>query len=190
MLLVAMICFAAAIEEHALDSANVDVYDSTFNTNRYNYKLGLFVSTTRDGHSRIKAVTLTLHEDQPSFEIILKWYREAFGSWPAALISDGDYALHLAIVAILGAQFAAMFHLYCVWHIAQLVVKHCAWAFSNGARGRYGDGEGKKALHEFLGALHCARFCAPPTLRSCPPHAPSVRLRASLRCVLEPGEEV
>mmetsp|Transcript_17164 Transcript_17164/g.42737 ORF Transcript_17164/g.42737 Transcript_17164/m.42737 type:complete len:108 (+) Transcript_17164:2-325(+) len=56
----AMICFPEAMEDHAVDGATCDVYDLIFNTNRRNYKLGVFVYITRDGRTRIKAITLLL----------------------------------------------------------------------------------------------------------------------------------
>ncbi|KAJ1616415.1 hypothetical protein T492DRAFT_552742 [Pavlovales sp. CCMP2436] len=57
-----MICFAEAMEDHAVDGAICDFYDSTFNTNRRNYKLGVFVYIIRDGRTCIKAITLLLFE--------------------------------------------------------------------------------------------------------------------------------
>mmetsp|Transcript_17161 Transcript_17161/g.42721 ORF Transcript_17161/g.42721 Transcript_17161/m.42721 type:complete len:114 (+) Transcript_17161:2-343(+) len=58
----AMICFPEAMEDHAVDGATCDVYDLIFNTNRRNYKLGVFVYITRDGRTCIKAITLLLFE--------------------------------------------------------------------------------------------------------------------------------
>jgi hypothetical protein len=144
VLLCAMICFPEAMEDHAVDGATCDVYDSTFNTNRRNYKLGVFVYITRDGRTRIKAITLLLFEDQPSFACVLRWYAEAFGSHPLTLITNGDYALHLAIIEVLGTYFAAWCHILCVWHIAQLVAKHVKHIFGAAVAGKRGGGSDKR----------------------------------------------
>lgn len=148
-----MICFASAIEDHKLAPlSTVDVYDDTFNTNRYNYKLGAITYTSRDGRTRLKALTFKLFTDQKSFELVLRWYVEAFGSRMNTLITDGDYALHLAIVAVFGAAFALYCHLLCVWHVAQLVTKHTKYLFGNAASGKRGGSEGNTAYNAFIRA--------------------------------------
>ncbi|KAJ1631856.1 hypothetical protein T492DRAFT_869337 [Pavlovales sp. CCMP2436] len=124
VLLCAMICFPEAMEDHAVDGATCDVYDLIFNTNRRNYKLGVF--------------------DQPSFACVLRWYAEVFGSHPLTLITDGDYALHLAIIEVLGTYFAAWCHILCVWHIAQLVAKHVKHTFGAAVAGKRGGGSDKR----------------------------------------------
>ncbi|KAJ1621208.1 hypothetical protein T492DRAFT_887373 [Pavlovales sp. CCMP2436] len=129
----AMICFPEAIEDHAVDSATCDVYDSTFNTNRRNYKLGVFVYITRDGRTRIKAITLLLFEDQPSFACVLRWYQEAFGSHPLTLITDGDYALHLAII--------------------ELVAKHVKHIFGAAVAGKRGGPDSEKRWNRYIRKL-------------------------------------
>jgi len=152
VLMVAMICFATAIVDHNIDCATVDVYDSTFNTNRYNYKLGVSVYTTRDGRSRIKAVTFMLIEDVASFTLVLQWYLVAFGSPMTTLITDGDYQLHLAIVAVFGPVFALYCHLLCVWHLAENVKKHTRYIFGPAIRGKRGGSEGTDAYNKFIRA--------------------------------------
>jgi hypothetical protein len=161
----AMICFPEAIEDHAVDSATCDVYDSTFNTNRRNYKLGVYVYITRDGRTRIKAITLLLFEDQPSFACVLRWYKEAFGSHPLTLITDGDYALHLAITEVIGPYFAAWCHILCVWHVAQLVAKHVKHLFGAAVAGRRGGPSSDARWNRYI-SKRCLALPLPST-RAC-----------------------
>jgi len=75
---------------------------------------------------------------------VLRWYAEVFGSHPLTLITDGDYALHLAIIEVLGTYFAAWCHILCVWHIAQLVAKHVKHTFGAAVAGKRGGGSDKR----------------------------------------------
>lgn len=151
----AFIAFSEGMRDHLLDNAVCDSMDSTFGTNMYNYKLSFIVYTTRDGRTRIKAIFLLLFEDQESFEWVLKTYRKAFGSWPLTLLTDGDYALRRAIIAVLGERFARWSHQLCVWHLSKNVMTHFEYLFGNLNRGKRGGGEGKDKFHEFMRT--CAR---------------------------------
>jgi hypothetical protein len=148
----AFIALPEGMRDHKLDSAVTDCADSTFASNRYNYKLIFFVYTTRDGRTRIKAIALLLFEDQPSFEWLLKPYREAFGSWMRMLLTDGDYALRLAIKSVLGEEFARSSHLLCVWHFAQNVLKHVSYLYGNASQAKRGGGAGSAKLNQFMRA--------------------------------------
>lgn len=150
MLMGAFIAFPEGIRDHKLDSAVTDSMDSTFATNLYNYKLSFIVYTTRDGRTRIKAIFVLLFEDQESFEWVLRTYGKAFGSWMRTLLTDGDYALRLAIIAVLGEHFARWCHQLCVWHFSRNVVKHVEYLFGNVSRGKRGGGEGVDKFHSFM----------------------------------------
>jgi hypothetical protein len=136
-----MICFAEAIEDHLADPAStVDCIDSTFNTNRYNYKLSLITTVRRDGKTRIKAIALMLFEDKESFVTMFTWYREAFGSFSNVTISDGCFSTRSAIIEVMGQEYADKKHILCVWHESRLVVKHIKYVFGAAVSGKRGAG--------------------------------------------------
>lgn len=146
-----MICFAEAIEDHAADpNSTVDGIDSTFNTNRYNYKLTLITTVRRDGKTRIKAIALMLFEDKESFVTMFKWYRDAFGSLSSATISDGDMAMRAAIVEVFGQDYADKKHILCVWHESKVVVKHIKPLFGAQVSGKRGAGGNDAKWNGFI----------------------------------------
>jgi hypothetical protein len=180
VLLVAMICFPDAIEDHAADpGSTVDVIDSTFNTNRYNYKLSLTTTVRRDGKTRIKAITLMLFEDKESFVAMFEWYHDAFGSFPNAIISDGDIALHSAIVDAIGQDYADTRHKLCVWHESKVVVKHIKHVFGAAVSGRRGSGSNEPQWNVFIRTCPARRA---PRDRLSTHSALSVPCRAPLCC--------
>jgi hypothetical protein len=126
---------------------------------------GRYVYITRDGRTRIKAITLLLFEDQPSFACVLRWYKEAFGSHPLTLITDGDYALHLAITEVIGPYFAAWCHILCVWHVAQLVAKHVKHLFGAAVAGRRGGPSSDARWNRYI-SKRCLALPLPST-RAC-----------------------
>jgi hypothetical protein len=121
-----------------VSSQSVVIFDNTFNTNRYGYKLGFFSVVDRQGRTRIKAATLMQRETVESFKWVLGvLFRDLRNKAPRVVLTDGDLWMAVAIDAVLGAGSrlptdSQTVHLLCTWHLSKTVFRHVRPCF--GAR--------------------------------------------------------
>ena len=123
----------------------VVIYDNTFNTSRYDLKLGVFTTVDHNGKTRMVACTLMRHEDVESFVWVLRAFRDIFKVKPRVFLTDGDLWLIKAIEKI----FPTAVHHLCVWHLARNVAKHVKGCFG-AVRKR---GEAQNSWHQWYSAF-------------------------------------
>jgi len=100
--------------------SNMVIYDTTFATNRYGFKLGLFV--TVDAHLRtiILAQSLLLHETKDDFVWAFNAFKKYFKIPPTVLFTDSDPAMAYAIKYV----FPSTRHLLCTYHLSKNIFTH------------------------------------------------------------------
>ena len=109
----------------ALSAKRLVVYDNTFNTNKYGYKLygyklGLFTTVDRFGKTRIKSVTLMLSETRDMFAWVLQQFEKDIGQAAETILTDGDLWMAEAIALV----WPHSAHHLCNWHFSKAVFRH------------------------------------------------------------------
>jgi hypothetical protein len=133
-----VVFFREATVDHAIHGKLAIIYDHTFATNIYGLKLGTFVGQRNDKHATIYGLSFVQSEDRASFRWVLRCWSGYFGAPPAILLSDGDKWLAEAVALEYGTLYAFLFHLLCIWHLAQNVFTNVAHCFSAASKGRRG----------------------------------------------------
>jgi hypothetical protein len=88
------------------------IFDTKHGTQRYGLKLALLVTVDNNGTTRILAVSLVRHEDEPSFSWVFRAFEKCFGK-PKVLFTDSDKGMSAA----LRATWRDVMHLLCTWHL-------------------------------------------------------------------------
>lgn len=109
---------------------DVLLFDSTYQLNRYSMPFVPFVSVNNYGQTVLLGCALIRREDRPTFEWILKAWKQACGRTPLSVMTDQDKAMKAAIEAV----FPDAVHAFCIWHIMR---KFPAW-FSSKLGSQYG----------------------------------------------------
>ena len=129
------------------------IFDNTFNTNKYGFKLGFFTTVDRFGSTRIKAATIMAKETVDSFRWVVRAIVEDLGRAPKVFLTDGDLWMAEAIDNECGNRShlpAAdqSVHLLCIWHLSKTVWKHVSPCF----RASYHSATTNSAFQEFVHA--------------------------------------
>ncbi|CAB4492897.1 unnamed protein product [Rhizophagus irregularis] len=98
---------------------DVIMHDNTYKTNRYNRPLSLFVTPDNNLKTRIVAQAIVDDETQLSYEWVFQCVKEAIGVSPKVFVTDGNSAVNATVII----QFLNTFHMHCIWHISQNLLK-------------------------------------------------------------------
>ena len=102
------------------DGSRPVLFDTKHGSNRYGLRLGIFSTVGRDGSTVLLAASLLAHEDQESFEWAFTQFKNAFGTHPHCIFTDGDKAM----AAALRSTWPETKHLLCTWHLSQTIIKN------------------------------------------------------------------
>ena len=106
---------------------DVVMYDNTCKTNRYNRPLSLFVVPDNNLKTRIVAQAIVDDEIQTSYEWVFKCIKEATDILPRVFVTDDNLAVNGAVIT----QFPDTFHMHCIWHICQNLLKQLKGVLSS-----------------------------------------------------------
>ena len=129
----------------------VVIFDNTFNTSRFDLKLGVFTTVDSNGRTRIVAASLMRHEDSDSFVRVLQAFLMIFHVTPRVILTDGDLWLIRAIESV----FPCAVHQLCVWHLARNVVRHVKGCFGRVRK----KGEAQNTWHAWYSAFWRIVLC-------------------------------
>ena len=112
-----------------VSSREVLIFDNTFNTTKYGYKLGFFSTVDRKGLTRIKSATIMRRETVDSFKWVMHALLKDMKTACKVLLTDGDLWMAEAVELVLGAKSSLpptsqMVHLLCTWHLSMTLFRH------------------------------------------------------------------
>jgi len=96
------------------------LYDTKHGTNRYGFKIGMFVSLDGNGKTQVLAGSVVRCEDTPSFSWVFKSFKLKFGSCPKIVFTDSDPAMAAAILE----TWPESPHLLCTFHLFKNFYEH------------------------------------------------------------------
>lgn len=134
----AVIIFREALSDWARDGELLIIYDHTFGTNAYGLKLGAFVGIDNNRRAHVYGYSFVARESRETFQWLLRVWLSIFKKPPSVLLTDGDPHLSWAVADVFGALYEAIYHLLCIWHLAQNLFKHVAHCFSAVSKGKRG----------------------------------------------------
>uniref|UniRef100_A0A7S2FMW1 MULE transposase domain-containing protein n=1 Tax=Octactis speculum TaxID=3111310 RepID=A0A7S2FMW1_9STRA len=100
--------------------ANMVIYDTTFGTNRYGYKLGLFITVDEHLRTIILAQSLLLREQKEDFIWAFEQFNLHFKMAPTVFFTDSDPAMAHAVRFV----FPTTKHLLCTYHLSKNLFTH------------------------------------------------------------------
>jgi len=103
-----------------LQYSDVVQYDNTYSTNKFKMALGLFVIVDNHNRSRLVGQTLITDETLESFEWVFNSLNKGTNVFPSVIIIDNDLAIDAAIANIMPDTF----HVHCIYHIGQNLLKN------------------------------------------------------------------
>ncbi|KAI5353732.1 hypothetical protein L3X38_006626 [Prunus dulcis] len=93
---------------------DVVVFDTTFNTNRYDLTFAPLLGVNNHGQTIVLACAFLSKETTESFVWMFEEFKKAMpGGEPKTIITDQDAAMAIAI----SIAFPTTFHRLCIWHI-------------------------------------------------------------------------
>ncbi|BBH05507.1 hypothetical protein Prudu_016912 [Prunus dulcis] len=93
---------------------DVVVFDTTFNTNRYDLTFAPMLGVNNHGQTIVLACAFLSKETTESFVWMFEEFKKAMpGGEPKTIITDQDAAMAIAI----SIAFPTTFHRLCIWHI-------------------------------------------------------------------------
>ncbi|KAI5340905.1 hypothetical protein L3X38_020179 [Prunus dulcis] len=93
---------------------DVVVFDTTFNTNRYDLTFAPMLGVNNHGQTIVLACAFLSNETTESFVWMFEEFKKAMpGGEPKTIITDQDAAMAIAI----SIAFPTTFHRLCIWHI-------------------------------------------------------------------------
>ncbi|XP_015944642.1 protein FAR-RED IMPAIRED RESPONSE 1-like [Arachis duranensis] len=93
-------------------------FDTTYNTNRYNFILGSFVVVNHHGQSTLLGCALMKNEDIQSFKWLFEcWLRCMGGKAPKGILIDQYALIQRAIELCLPTTV----HRWCIWHVMKKI---------------------------------------------------------------------
>ncbi|XP_020421412.1 protein FAR1-RELATED SEQUENCE 12-like [Prunus persica] len=93
---------------------DVVVFDTTFNTNRYDLTFAPMLGVNNHGQTIVLACAFLSKETTESFVWMFEEFKKAMpGGEPKTIITDQDAAMAIAI----SIAFPSTFHRLCIWHI-------------------------------------------------------------------------
>ncbi|XP_078176397.1 protein FAR1-RELATED SEQUENCE 5-like [Carex rostrata] len=93
---------------------DVGVFDTTYQTNKYNMPLENFVSVNNHSQSIMFGCALLQNEEEETFVWLFQTWLEALsGKLPVSILTDQDHAIKNAIDKV----FPTVTHRFCLWHI-------------------------------------------------------------------------
>ncbi|XP_057747088.1 protein FAR-RED IMPAIRED RESPONSE 1-like [Arachis stenosperma] len=93
-------------------------FDTTYNTNRYNFVLCSFVGVNHHGQSTLLGCTLIKNEDIQSFKWLFEcWLRCMGGKAPKGILTDQCTSIQRAIELCMPTTI----HRWCIWHIMKKI---------------------------------------------------------------------
>ncbi|CAL2276905.1 unnamed protein product [Prunus armeniaca] len=93
---------------------DVVVFDTTFNTNRYDLTFAPMLGVNNHGQTIVLACAFLSKETTESFIWMFEEFKKAMpGGEPKTIITDQDTAMSRAI----SIAFPTTFHRFCIWHI-------------------------------------------------------------------------
>ena len=96
------------------------VFDSTYKTNLYNKPLVLFMGANNHRASVLFACALIIDETTESYVWLLTAFLSMMnGITPTSVLTDGDEAIHNAVVTVLPQAK----HRVCTWHVSRIIGK-------------------------------------------------------------------
>ncbi|RYR24663.1 hypothetical protein Ahy_B02g058174 [Arachis hypogaea] len=97
---------------------DVILFDTTYNTNRYNLVCGSFVEVNHHGQSTLLGCALMKNEDIESFKWLFQcWLRCMRGNAPKGILTDQCASMKRAIEACMPTKI----HRSCIWHITKKI---------------------------------------------------------------------
>eukprot|EP00904_Undaria_pinnatifida_P011900 jgi/Undpi1/7840/HiC_scaffold_23.g10312.m1 len=102
----------------------VVIQDNTCLTNRYDFKLCLYVGVDSENKTIVFAQGFLGNEQSETFDFANQFFLEICGGHPKVIITDADGAMTSSISTLLPHTK----HLYCSWHICKNIKKHCMGA--------------------------------------------------------------
>lgn len=115
--------------KYMLNGALIHVmfFDTTFNTNRFGAKLGIFSTVSNLGKTDMLAVAyIAGDEDTEKFVWVFEMFLKYFCA-PVVIFTDSCPKIEGAIVATFPSSIK---HLLCIWHIFKNFSYHLCWMFS------------------------------------------------------------
>ncbi|CAM9950714.1 unnamed protein product, partial [Ectocarpus fasciculatus] len=97
------------------------IQDNTCLTNRYDFKLCLFVGVDSENKTVIFAQGLLSNEQISSFDFANRFLLEICGGHPKVIITDADAAMTSSVAELMPHTK----HLYCSWHISKNLKRKC-----------------------------------------------------------------
>ncbi|CAN0255656.1 unnamed protein product, partial [Scytosiphon promiscuus] len=102
----------------------VVIQDNTCLTNRYDFKLCLYVGVDIENKTVIFAQGFLSNEQSTSFDFANQFFIDVCGGHPKVIITDADGAMTSSVSAL----FPKTKHIYCSWHICKNIKKNCMGA--------------------------------------------------------------
>ncbi|CAN0300328.1 unnamed protein product, partial [Hapterophycus canaliculatus] len=99
----------------------VVIQDNMGLTNRYDYKLCLYVGVDKEDKTVIFAQGFLSNEQSTSFDFANRFFVEICGGHPKVIITDADGAMASSVSAL----FPKTRHLYCSRHIGKNIKENC-----------------------------------------------------------------
>ena len=96
------------------------IFDTTFSTNRYGFKLGLFITVNEHLRTVVLAQTLLMRELKEDFVWAFEQFLKYFKIPPVVIFTDSDKAMAYAIREVLPTTM----HLLCTYHISKNIHTH------------------------------------------------------------------
>ncbi|QHO23519.1 Protein FAR1-RELATED SEQUENCE [Arachis hypogaea] len=97
---------------------DVILFDTTYNTNRYNLVYGSFVGVNHHGQSTLLGCSLMKNEEIESFKWLFQcWLRCMRGNAPKGFLTDQCASMKRALEACMPTTI----HRWCIWHIMKKI---------------------------------------------------------------------
>jgi len=96
------------------------IYDTKHGTNRYGFKIGMFVTVDGNGCTEVLAGSVIRSEDEESFSWVFNCFIRYFRDSPKIVFTDSDGAMAAAI----SSTWANTTHLLCSFHLWKNFYEH------------------------------------------------------------------
>ena len=103
------------------------LHDNTYQSNRYNLNIGLFVGVNNYGQSVLMGQAIVVGEEFRDFEYQSTHWLAAVGIAPVAMFTDACVKASAAVATVIPNAK----HFWCHWHIAKSVAKNLKGVLGN-----------------------------------------------------------